>query len=117
MAEPPGRTDNLIVYIVNLVVYPVHPGDNERVRRSGFTLLLAGAFRELIDNLHAELGKHGHGHRAMWRVIYQDSSGGITELWKRAEDLDAPTIGELYGPQGRLSIRGPQAQHMLIEVR
>jgi DNA-binding MarR family transcriptional regulator len=33
------------------------------VPRPGFELplLLAGAFRELIDNLHAELGKHGHG--------------------------------------------------------
>jgi DNA-binding MarR family transcriptional regulator len=34
-----------------------------RVQRPGFELplLLAGAFRELIDNLHAELDKHGHG--------------------------------------------------------
>jgi DNA-binding MarR family transcriptional regulator len=33
------------------------------VQRPGFELplLLAGAFRELIDNLHAELDKHGHG--------------------------------------------------------
>jgi DNA-binding MarR family transcriptional regulator len=33
------------------------------VPRPGFELplLLAGAFRELIDNLHAELDKHGHG--------------------------------------------------------
>ena len=33
------------------------------MQRPGFELplLLAGAFRELIDNLHAELGKHGHG--------------------------------------------------------
>ena len=32
------------------------------MQRPGFELplLLAGAFRELIDTLHAELGKHGH---------------------------------------------------------
>ena len=48
---------------MNLVVYPVHPGNNEQMQRPGFVLplLLAGAFRELIDNLHAELAKHGHG--------------------------------------------------------
>jgi DNA-binding MarR family transcriptional regulator len=36
---------------------------NGDVPRPGFELplLLAGAFRELIDNLHAELDKHGHG--------------------------------------------------------
>jgi DNA-binding MarR family transcriptional regulator len=34
-----------------------------KVQRPGFELplLLAGAFRELIDDLHAELDKHGHG--------------------------------------------------------
>jgi DNA-binding MarR family transcriptional regulator len=33
------------------------------VQRPGFELplLLAGAFRELLDDLHAELDKHGHG--------------------------------------------------------
>jgi DNA-binding MarR family transcriptional regulator len=33
------------------------------VQRPGFELpvLLAGAFREIIDDLHAELDKHGHG--------------------------------------------------------
>ncbi|HEY2080122.1 MAG TPA: MarR family transcriptional regulator [Streptosporangiaceae bacterium] len=33
------------------------------MQRPGFELpvLLAGAFREIIDDLHAELDKHGHG--------------------------------------------------------
>lgn len=48
---------------MNLVVYLVHPRHNEQMQRPGFVLplLLAGAFRELIDNLHAELDKQGHG--------------------------------------------------------
>lgn len=89
MAKPPGRTDNLVVYIVNLVVYPVYPGDNERVRRPGFELplLLAGAFRELIDNLHAELGKHGHGqarplHGFALQAIGPDGAT-VSELGRR----------------------------------
>src|SRR6516165_2589331 len=89
MAKPPGRTDNLVVYTVNLVVYPVYPGDNERVRRPGFELplLLAGAFRELIDNLHAELGKHGHGqarplHGFALQAIGPDGAT-VSELGRR----------------------------------
>ena len=37
--------------------------DNGGVQRPGFELplLLAATFRELIDNLHLELDKHGHG--------------------------------------------------------
>jgi hypothetical protein len=36
---------------------------------------------------------------------------------ERAEDLDVPAIGELYGLQGRLGMHGRQARHVLMEVR
>ena len=57
--------------------------------RPGFELplLLAGAFRELIDNLHAELGKHGHGqarplHGFALQAIGPDGAT-VSELGRR----------------------------------
>ena len=59
------------------------------MRRPGFELplLLAGAFRELIDNLHAELGKHGHGqarplHGFALQAIGPDGAT-VSELGRR----------------------------------
>jgi DNA-binding MarR family transcriptional regulator len=74
---------------VNLVVYLVHPGHNEQMQRPGFVLplLLAGAFRDLIDNLHAELAKHGHGqarpiHGFALQAIGPDGAT-VSELGRR----------------------------------
>lgn len=74
---------------MNLIVYPVHPGHNEGVQRPGFELplVLAGAFRELIGNLHAELGKHGHGearpiHGFALQAIGPDGAT-VSELGRR----------------------------------
>ena len=79
----------MVVYIVNLVVYLVHPSHNEQMQRPGFVLplLLAGAFRELIDNLHAELAKHGHGqarpiHGFALQAIGPDGAT-VSELGRR----------------------------------
>ena len=81
--------DNLIVFIVNLVVYPVHPGHDVGVERLGFELplLLVSAFRELIDSLHAELDKHGHGearpiHGFALQAIGPDGAT-VSELGRR----------------------------------
>ena len=50
-------------------------------------LLLVGAFRELIDNLHAELAKHGHGqarpiHGFALQAIGPDGAT-VSELGRR----------------------------------
>lgn len=57
--------------------------------RAGFELplLLAGAFREIIDNLHAELAKHGHGearpvHGFALQAIGPDGAT-VSELGRR----------------------------------
>jgi DNA-binding MarR family transcriptional regulator len=75
--------------MVNLVVYRVNPSHNDKMRRPGFVLplLLAGAFRELIDNLHAELDTHGHGqarpiHGFALQAIGPDGAT-ISELGRR----------------------------------
>ena len=59
------------------------------MQRFGFELplLLAGAFRELIDNLHAELDKHGHGearpiHGFALQAIGPDGAT-VSELGRR----------------------------------
>jgi DNA-binding MarR family transcriptional regulator len=59
------------------------------VQHLGFELplLLAGAFRELIDNLHAELGQHGHGearpiHGFALQAIGPDGAT-VSELGRR----------------------------------
>jgi DNA-binding MarR family transcriptional regulator len=74
---------------VNLVVYLVNPSQNEEMQRPGFMLplLLAGAFRELVDALHAELGKHGHGrarpiHGFALQAIGPDGAT-VSELGRR----------------------------------
>jgi len=59
------------------------------VQRPGFELplLLAAAFRELIDSLHAELDKHGHGdarpsHGFALQAIGADGAT-VSELGRR----------------------------------
>ena len=75
--------------MVNPVVYPVNLHHNEQMQRPGFILplLLAGAFRELIDTLHAELAKHGHGqarpiHGFALQAIGPDGTT-VSELGRR----------------------------------
>jgi DNA-binding MarR family transcriptional regulator len=75
--------------MVNLVVYLVNLRHNERMQRPGFMLplLLAGAFRELIDTLHAELAKQGHGqarpiHGFALQAIGPDGAT-VSELGRR----------------------------------
>ena len=75
--------------MVNLVVYPVNPRHNEQMQRPGFMLplLLAGAFRDLVDSLHAELARHGHGqarpiHGFALQAIGPDGAT-VSELGRR----------------------------------
>jgi DNA-binding MarR family transcriptional regulator len=75
--------------MVNPIVHFGHTDHNEGVQRPGFELplLLVGAFRELIGNLHAELNRHGHGaarpvHGFALQAIGPDGAT-VSELGRR----------------------------------
>ena len=71
---------------------------------------------EQFDAGAAQL-RHGRGQVTDREPDDRPAVKVFPALVERAEDLNVPAVGELEDLQARFGVYGPQAEHVLVEVR